>query len=62
MSQPITQLNHYRLLGNSGMRVSPLCLGTITFGTEFGVGADREESQKIFDAYADSPRRGYAND
>jgi aryl-alcohol dehydrogenase-like predicted oxidoreductase len=53
MSQPITQLNHYRLLGNSGMRVSPLCLGTMTFGTEFGMGADQEESQKIFDAYAD---------
>jgi aryl-alcohol dehydrogenase-like predicted oxidoreductase len=53
MSQPSTQLNHYRLLGNSGMRVSPLCLGTMTFGTEFGMGADREESQKIFDAYAD---------
>jgi aryl-alcohol dehydrogenase-like predicted oxidoreductase len=50
MSQSNIQLNHYRLLGNSGMRVSPLCLGTMTFGTEFGMGADREESQKIFDA------------
>jgi aryl-alcohol dehydrogenase-like predicted oxidoreductase len=53
MSQSNIQLNHYRLLGSSGMRVSPLCLGTVTFGTEFGMGADREESQKIFDAYAD---------
>jgi hypothetical protein len=43
------------------MRLVPLCLGTMTFGTEFGMGADREKSQKIFDAYADSPRKGYAN-
>jgi aryl-alcohol dehydrogenase-like predicted oxidoreductase len=53
MSQPNTQLDRYRLLGNSGMRVSPLCLGTMTFGTEWGFGVDREESQKIFDTYAD---------
>jgi aryl-alcohol dehydrogenase-like predicted oxidoreductase len=53
MSQPITQLNHYRLLGNSGMRVSPIALGTMTFGTDWGFGADQAESQKIFDIYAD---------
>jgi aryl-alcohol dehydrogenase-like predicted oxidoreductase len=53
MSQPITQLNHYRLLGNSGMRVSPICLGTMTFGTEWGFGADLEESRQIVDLYAD---------
>jgi aryl-alcohol dehydrogenase-like predicted oxidoreductase len=53
MSQPITQLDLYRLLGNSGMRVSPLSLGTMTFGTEWGFGADRVESQKIFDIYAE---------
>jgi hypothetical protein len=61
MSQPITQLNQYRLLGNSGMRVSPICLGTMTFGTEWGFGSDLEESRRILDLYADSPRRGYAN-
>jgi aryl-alcohol dehydrogenase-like predicted oxidoreductase len=27
-------LNHYVTLGNSGLRVSPLCLGTMTFGEE----------------------------
>lgn len=53
MSQPITQLDCYRLLGNSGMRVSPLSLGTMTFGTDWGFGADQAESQKIFDIYAD---------
>jgi aryl-alcohol dehydrogenase-like predicted oxidoreductase len=30
------QLDDYRLLGRSGMRVSPLCLGTMTFGVEQG--------------------------
>jgi aryl-alcohol dehydrogenase-like predicted oxidoreductase len=53
MSHPITQLNHYRLLGNSGMRISPISLGTMTFGTDWGFGADQMESQKIFDIYAD---------
>jgi aryl-alcohol dehydrogenase-like predicted oxidoreductase len=44
----------YRLLGRSGLRVSELCLGTMSFGTEWGWGADRAESQKIFDAYANA--------
>ncbi len=43
---------NYRLLGRSGLRVSELCLGTMSFGTEWGWGADKAESQKIFDAYA----------
>jgi aryl-alcohol dehydrogenase-like predicted oxidoreductase len=41
----------YKLFGNSGLRVSELCLGTMTFGTEWGTGADKEESKKIFDAF-----------
>jgi len=53
MTQPFSQLNHYRLLGNSGLRVSPLCLGTMTFGNDWGWGADLEESRRILDAYAD---------
>jgi aryl-alcohol dehydrogenase-like predicted oxidoreductase len=53
MNQSITQLNQYRLLGNSGMRVSPICLGTMTFGTEWGFGSDLEESRRILDIYAD---------
>lgn len=44
----------YRLLGRSGLRVSELCLGTMSFGTEWGWGADRDESQKIFDTYANA--------
>jgi len=45
---------NYRLLGRSGLRVSELCLGTMTFGTEWGWGADKDESKKIFDAYANA--------
>jgi len=41
----------YKLLGRSGLRVSELCLGTMTFGTEWGWGADKAESQNIFDTY-----------
>lgn len=43
---------NYRLFGRSGLRVSELCLGTMSFGTEWGWGADKAESQKIFDAFA----------
>jgi aryl-alcohol dehydrogenase-like predicted oxidoreductase len=43
---------NYRLLGHTGLRVSELSLGTMTFGEEWGWGASREESRKVFDAYA----------
>ena len=42
----------YKLLGKSGLRVSEICLGTMTFGEEWGWGATKAESKKIFDAYA----------
>ncbi|QHT69038.1 aldo/keto reductase [Rhodocytophaga rosea] len=45
---------NYRLLGKSGLRVSELCLGTMTFGEEWGWGANKEESRKIFDAFAEA--------
>lgn len=41
----------YKLFGNTGLRVSELCLGTMTFGTEWGSGADEAESHKIFEAF-----------
>lgn len=44
----------YKLLGRSGLRVSELALGTMTFGEDWGWGASREESQKIFEAYANA--------
>jgi len=44
-------LDTYRLLGRSGLRVSPLSLGTMTFGTDWGWGADATEARRIFDTY-----------
>lgn len=41
----------YKLLGRSGLRVSELALGTMTFGEDWGWGASKSESQKIFDAF-----------
>jgi aryl-alcohol dehydrogenase-like predicted oxidoreductase len=45
---------NYRLFGKSGLRVSEICLGTMTFGLEWGWGADKDESRNIFDAYAEA--------
>lgn len=50
MSGPLA-LNQYRMLGRSGLKVSPLCLGTMTFGEVWG--ADEAESRRIFDHYVD---------
>lgn len=41
----------YRIFGPSGLRVSEVCLGTMTFGTERGVGADKAESRAMFDTF-----------
>jgi aryl-alcohol dehydrogenase-like predicted oxidoreductase len=43
----------YRLLGPSGLHVSEFCLGTMTFGEDWGWGASREESRRIFDGFAE---------
>lgn len=47
-------LGDYYLLGRSGLRVSPLCLGTMTFGTEWGWGSAEETARAIFDRYLDA--------
>ena len=44
-------LDSYRLLGRSGLRVSPPALGAATFGTEWGRGAEQDEARKPFDLY-----------
>jgi len=44
----------YKLLGKSGLRVSELCLGTMTFGKDWGWGASKDESKKIFDHFIDA--------
>ncbi|HMN31256.1 MAG TPA: aldo/keto reductase [Caldilineaceae bacterium] len=41
----------YKLLGHSGLRVSELCLGTMTFGTEWGWGADEAICRQLFEEY-----------
>jgi aryl-alcohol dehydrogenase-like predicted oxidoreductase len=44
----------YRLLGNSGLRVSEAALGTMTFGEEWGWGTAKEEARKVYDAFRDA--------
>ena len=46
-------LDTYRLLGRSGLRVSPLALGTATFGTEWGWGAGKDDARTLFDTYVE---------
>jgi aryl-alcohol dehydrogenase-like predicted oxidoreductase len=46
-------LDHYKTLGRSGLRVSPFCLGTMTFGNEWGFGADEKTSGEILSYYLD---------
>ena len=41
----------YKLFGRSGLRVSELCLGTMTFGTNWGWGSSRSECRAVFDAF-----------
>jgi aryl-alcohol dehydrogenase-like predicted oxidoreductase len=44
----------YYLLGKSGLRISELCLGAMTFGEDWGWGASKDESSKIFKRYVDA--------
>ena len=44
----------YKLLGTSGLRVSELCLGTMSFGDAWGFGADEKEAHRILDAFAEA--------
>lgn len=41
----------YRRLGSSNLKVSELCLGTMTFGEEFGIGAPADECRRVYDAF-----------
>lgn len=47
-------MDSYTLLGRSGLRVSRLALGTMTFGTESGWGADEATSARLFDLFLDA--------
>jgi aryl-alcohol dehydrogenase-like predicted oxidoreductase len=44
-------LKQYVTLGRSGLRVSPLALGTMTFGTEWGWGSEPAVARQVFDGY-----------
>jgi aryl-alcohol dehydrogenase-like predicted oxidoreductase len=44
----------YKVLGKSGLRVSELCLGTMTFGEEWGWGANASESRQQFELFAEA--------
>lgn len=44
----------YKLHGRSGLRVSELCLGAMTFGSDWGWGGDDDQSRAMFDAFADA--------
>lgn len=44
----------YRLLGNSGLRVSEAALGTMTFGDEWGWGSAKDEARKVYDAFREA--------
>src|SRR5579859_4242568 len=44
----------YRLLGNSGLRVSDLCLGTMTFGDDWGWGTGKDDCRKIYDTFREA--------
>jgi hypothetical protein len=47
----------YKLLGPSGLRVSELCLGTMSFGEAWGFGADERESHRILGEFAEAGRQ-----
>jgi aryl-alcohol dehydrogenase-like predicted oxidoreductase len=47
-------LDRYYTLGRSGLRVSRLSLGTMTFGTEWGWGSDEDTARQLFNTYVDA--------
>ena len=54
MPDATPRLDDYVLLGRSGLRVSRLCLGTMTFGTEWGWGSAESAAREMFDRYLDA--------
>jgi aryl-alcohol dehydrogenase-like predicted oxidoreductase len=51
--ESMTSLDSYITLGRSGLRVSPLTLGTMTFGEDWGWGASPETCEAILAEYLD---------
>src|SRR5215470_5849325 len=48
------KLSEYVTLGRSGLKVSELCLGTMTFGEDWGWGSSQDESRQILDAFLEA--------
>lgn len=46
--------SEYFTLGHSGLRVSRVALGAMTFGTDWGWGTDKDSARQIFDRYVDA--------
>lgn len=44
-------LDHYITLGSSGLKISPFCLGAMTFGEAWGIGVGADECGRIMDRY-----------
>jgi aryl-alcohol dehydrogenase-like predicted oxidoreductase len=50
----IESIAQYHLLGRSGLRVSPLCLGTLTFNNPSGIGCTSDSAPQIFHRYLEA--------
>jgi aryl-alcohol dehydrogenase-like predicted oxidoreductase len=50
----IASLASYAQLGRSGLRVSPICLGTLPIGGQWGWRCPDDVARRIFDAYLDA--------
>ena len=44
-------LDQYATLGRSGLRVSPFCLGAMTFGDDWGWGSSVEDAEAILTTF-----------
>lgn len=45
---------NYKLLGNTGLRVAEICLGSMTFGEDWGWGASKDTCKELVDIYLDA--------
>lgn len=50
----IDSLAKYHLLGQTGLRVSPLALGTMNFGTDWGWGISGEDAHRLLTRYLEA--------
>lgn len=50
----IDSLAKYHLLGQTGLRVSPLALGTMNFGTDWGWGITSEDAHRLLTRYLEA--------